>query len=349
LRDVHAEVAAYYGRVLRSSADLKTSACCVAEAPPAHLREALARIHPEVSARFYGCGYPIPEALSGATVLDLGCGSGRDVYLLSQLVGPHGFVHGVDMTAEQLAVAEGALDWHTKEFGYERPNVAFHRGFIEDLSAIADASVDVVVSNCVVNLSPRKDLVLAEVARVLRRGGELRISDVVADRRLADVLREDPLLHAECLGGALYEHDFLDLARAKGFLDPRTLARSEIRVTDAELARRVGAARFFSLTLRLFALPGLEPRCEDYGQLATYRGGLPGCEDLFTLDDHHAFERGRPERVCGNTAAMLAETRFAPFFAVAGDRRTHYGPFPCGDTIARQGRAPSAASGSACC
>jgi arsenite methyltransferase len=125
------------------------------------------------------------------------------VYVLAQLVRQDGHVHGVDMTEEQLAVARDTASWHADRFRYARPNTTFHRGYVEDLRAVGldDASVDVVVSNCVANLSPRKDLVLAEVFRVLKAGGELYISDVFADRRLAPEVATDPVLYAECLGG----------------------------------------------------------------------------------------------------------------------------------------------------
>ena len=96
----------YYGKVLKSSQDLKSSACCGGGGMPAHLEALLANVHEEVRNRYYGCGIVVPQDLRGARVLDLGSGSGRDVYLISQLVGPSGEVVGVDMTDEQLAVAE---------------------------------------------------------------------------------------------------------------------------------------------------------------------------------------------------------------------------------------------------
>lgn len=344
---LRAHLRAYYGEHLTSSADLATTACCAAGPPPAHLQPLLARIDTAVTDRFYGCGFPIPPALAGATTLDLGCGTGRDVYLLSQLVGASGHVHGVDMTPAQLQVARDTLDAHMARFGFATPNVHLHEGFIEDLSFLDDASVDVAVSNCVLNLSPLKERVLAEVARVLRPGGELYLSDVVADRRLPDAVVNHPLLRAECLGGAPYLHDLLDMARRAGFAGPRVVARAPIEINDPALRVQAGAARFESVTLRLLLLPDLEPRCEDYGQVATYLGGVPGAEAVLWLDDHHAFEVGRPERVCGNTADMLTCTRFAPFFRVT-ERGWHMGEFPCGPTMASGVHAKAASTG-ACC
>ncbi|MFT4571178.1 MAG: arsenite methyltransferase [Hyphomicrobiaceae bacterium] len=121
--NVRESVSQYYGQVLASSEDLQTNACCASGAPPQHLLPLLDNVHEEVSARFYGCGFPIPDALSGATVVDLGCGTGRDVYVIAQLVGETGHVHGIDMTPEQLQVGERTLAWHTERFGFARPNV----------------------------------------------------------------------------------------------------------------------------------------------------------------------------------------------------------------------------------
>ena len=355
--DLQSFVRDYYGKLLASSDDLKTNACCASGAPPSWIAARLQHVHPEVSERFYGCGFPIPHGLDGATVVDLGCGTGRDVYVLAQLVGELGRVHGVDMTEEQLDVARRTQSWHADRFGHGASNVSFHRGYIEDLAGLGlePESADLVVSNCVVNLSPRKDAVLEQVARVLRAGGEFYVSDVFADRRLpADVAR-DPVLYAECLGGALYQADFEAMARRAGFADPRIVSSSPITIQNDEVQQKVGAASFASVTYRLFKLDGLDPQCEDYGQLATYRGGIDGAERVFWLDDHHAFEAGRPERVCANTASMLRETRFGRWFDVVGEKQTHYGEFPCGPTMAAaQYGAPAAtatatASSASCC
>ncbi|MBX2814157.1 MAG: methyltransferase domain-containing protein [Myxococcales bacterium] len=332
----HISISDYYGSILESTQDLKTSVCCTAESPPNWLREPLEKIHTDVTERFYGCGFPIAEAVRGKTVLDLGCGTGRDVYLFSQLVGEEGFVHGIDMTREQLKVAQSTRDWHMQQFGYKKPNVAFHQGYIEELSEVKDESVDLVISNCVLNLSPRKDLVLKEVFRALKPGGEFLFSDIFSDRRLPPWMMEDQVLLGECLGGALYVGDFLSLARNTRFLDPRKLTSTSVDITSHEIRAKVGAARFASVTWRLFKLEALDDRCEDYGQIVTYTSLMPEVGSQFRLDDHHIFELGRPERVCGNTAAMLVDTRYGAHFTLVGDKSIHYGEFPCGDTIAQQ-------------
>lgn len=324
----------YYGQELTSSADLKTNACCDADAVPPWLKPLLALVHPEVSNRYYGCGLVCPPLLEGCRVLDLGSGAGRDAYLLSQLVGAAGEVVGVDMTAEQLAVARNHQAFHAELFGFA--NVSFLEGRIERLDELPlePASFDVVVSNCVLNLSVDKPAVLRGVQRLLKPGGEFYFSDVYADRRLPEQLRRDPVLYGECLGGALYWNDFLRLARGAGFADPRLVSDRSLAIGDPALAALVGEARFFSASYRLFAIAELEDACEDHGQAVIYRGSIPQQPHRFDLDSHHAIETGKVFPVCGNTFRMLQQTRFAPHFTFIGDYENHFGLFEgCGSTI----------------
>jgi arsenite methyltransferase len=328
----HDNLKKYYGKVLSKSADLKTNACCCDTASmPAHVREALSLIHPEITERFYGCGSPIPPLLEGKTVLDLGCGTGRDAYILSKLVGETGHVIGVDMTDEQLDVARRHISQQTEIFGYQKANIEFRQGFIEDLAAIgiADNSVDIVVSNCVINLSPDKQAVFREIFRVLKPGGELYFSDIFADRRIPETLKNDPVLHGECLGGAMYIEDFRRLLSKLGCPDHRKTSESVVSIDNPEIESRIGFANFSSVTVRAFNLDSLEDICEDFGQVATYQGTIAGHPHHFDLDDHHRFFTGKPMLVCGNTAAMLSETRFGAHFTVTGDRTTHFGAFDC--------------------
>ncbi|MBM9548032.1 methyltransferase domain-containing protein [Leptospira sp. 201903074] len=321
----------YYGKVLQTNKDLKTTACCSIESlPPAYL-PFITKIHPIVKDKFYGCGSPFPPALSGRSILDLGCGSGRDVYLLSQLVGESGSVIGIDMTKEQLDVAVTYLEYHRSEFGYQKSNVSFREGYIENLKpcGIEDNSIDLVVSNCVTNLSPNKKLVFSEIFRVLKPGGELYFSDVFSDQRIPEELKEDPVLLGECLGGALYTEDFRRLLLQLGVNDYRVVSQSKINLLNPEIEKKVGNINFYSITFRAFKIP-LEDRCEDYGQVAYYKGTIDGFPHSFTLDDHHVFVTGKPMLVCGNTADMVSTTHYKDHFKIVGDKSKHFGLFDCG-------------------
>ena len=344
-QNIQAQVQDYYGAQLRTSQDLKTNACCTDDIPTAH-KKILATLESEVLEKYYGCGVCVPDAVQGCTVLDLGSGSGRDVYLLSKLVGEQGRVIGVDMTEEQLAVARRHVDAHTTKFGYAQPNVEFRHGFIEDLNSagIADNSVDVVVSNCVLNLSTDKAATYREIFRVLKPGGEMYIADVFSDRRIPEVLRQDPVLYGECLSGALYIEDFRRLLVELGVKDYRLTAKRVLTVNNEEIQEKTGNIVFYSLTVRAFKLD-LEDQCEDYGQVATYLGSSDN-PNRFVLDDHHVFETGRPMLVCGNTADMLTNTRYGAHFRVDGNKEHHFGLFPCGPGPAT---ASASETGSSCC
>ena len=343
----------YYGKVLAGSQDLKTDACCTAEAPPPTILNAMMNVHEEVRARYYGCGLVSPQAIKGAHILDLGSGSGQDAYILAQIVGEDGSVTGVDTTPEQLDVANRHLEWHREKFGYAKSNVMFVEGDIEKLDQLdlPDNHYDVIVSNCVINLVADKQAVFANAYRLLKPGGELYFSDVYADRRVPAHLQADPVLHGECLSGALYWGDFLDLAKKAGFLDPRLVSSRPLGIGDAEVAAKLDGFAFYSATFRLFKLPSLEMQCEDYGQAVIYKGTVAGRERVFELDDHHHIERGRIFAICGNSWQMLAETRFAPHFDFIGDFSTHYGVFPdCGVAIPfADGSTGTPSAPAACC
>lgn len=327
------EVRDYYGKQLQGSEDLKTNACCDPSLMPEYLKPILASINPEVDGRYYGCGLVIPPLLEGLKVLDLGCGAGRDVYLLSALVGEFGHVVGVDMTDEQLNIAREYEDFHREAFGYSKSNVSFVKGYIEQLDQLGlePESFDLIVSNCVLNLSTDKPAVLKGAYSLLKEGGEFYFSDVYADRRVPQHLQDDPVLYGECISGALYWNDFLNMSKQAGFLDPRLVNDRPLIIENAALKDKTDPLRFYSSTYRLFRLPELESDCEDYGQAVRYRGGIPEHEAFVDLDGHHRFEKGKIEPVCGNTLRMLEDTRFAPYFDVYGDWSTHYGLFEgCG-------------------
>lgn len=325
---MHKEVSAYYAG-LHSSQELKTDApCCSTATPPRYVLDVMPLIADEIVERFYGCGSPIPPALEGCTVLDLGCGTGRDVYVLSKLVGPAGRVIGVDMTLEQLEVARKYQQEQAERFGYAESNVEFRLGYIEDLKSagIEDQSIDLVVSNCVVNLSPFKDLVLSEIHRVLKSGGELYFSDVYSDRRMPESLRNDPVLVGECLGGALYLEDFRAKMKAAGFDRFVFDVVDQMHVNDLALQTKVGFMSFTSRTVRAIKCEGLELTEEDYGQFAVYNGGMREMPRYFDFDQDTRFIKGRLKAISGNTARMLEASRYGRYFSVSKPRE-HRGPF----------------------
>lgn len=333
---MHDNVKEYYGKILTSSNDLKTDACCTNTSPPDYLKQAMAKIHPEVSEKYYGCGLVRPQLLQGLQILDLGSGSGRDCYLLSALVGEKGSVLGVDMTDEQLDVANKHIDFHTKEFGYSQANVSFKKAYIERLDELnlADNSFDLIVSNCVINLSPDKQAVLKQAHRLLKPGGELYFSDVYCDRRVPKHLVENSILYGECLSGALYWNDFQNLAKQCGFADPRLVEDRPLAIDNPDIEKLIGHINFYSATYRLFKLEDLESACEDYGQAVLYKGTIEHHRENFILDKHHDIATGKIFPVCGNTYKMLNETRFKQHFEFFGDKKNHFGIFAnCGSTI----------------
>jgi len=345
----HEEVKDYYGKELTKSEDLKTNACCTIQAPPKHIREAIAEIHDEVVSKYYGCGLTIPYQVEGLKILDLGSGSGRDCYIASKLVGQNGQVVGVDMTQEQLDVANKYIDYHTEKFGYKYSNVKFVKGNIDHLDQLdlEEGSFDIIISNCVINLAVNKQKVLEDAFRLLKPGGEMYFSDVYSDRRVSEKLQKDPVLWGECLSGALYWNDFLKFSKNAGFTDPRSVESHPITIENDEVQEMVGDLKFFSVTYRLFKLDGLENDCEDYGQSVRYKGTIEGKSSSYDLDDHHNFPKGKMITVCGNTYKMLNDTRFAKHFEFFGTWDVHYGIFEgCG------GNMPFSEDGSedgACC
>ena len=331
--DVREDVKDYYGNILKSSQDLITNACTTSAPPPRYIKEAILKIHEEVLSKYYGCGLVLPMGLEGARLLDLGSGAGRDCYIASQLVGPNGYVVGVDMTKEQLLTARKHIDFHMKAFNYSHSNVEFHEGYLEDLLKLQlkPASFDVVVSNCVLNLVNDKRAVLDACFALLKEGGEMYFSDVYASRRIPDVLIRDKVLYGECLSGALYWNDFEHMAKQSGFFDPRVVVSSPITIQNEEALEKLGDIRFHSITYRLFKLKDLEPDCEDFGQAVKYIGNIPHSEKGMLLDAHHYFEKGKIQPVCGNTWNMLQKTRFKKSFEFFGNFETHYGIFEgCG-------------------
>lgn len=312
---IHADVKEYYSVRIQKTSDLQSNACVAPAQPlPKFIRQALGKVHPDVVSRYYGCGLVVPECLEGCRILDLGSGSGRDVYMLSQLVGEKGHVTGIDMTEEQLEVAKKYVDHHMQDFGFKAPNVSFVQGYIEALAeaGLQNKSFDIIISNCVVNLSPDKKRVLAEAYNVLKDGGELYFSDVYCSGRLTDEIKNHKVLWGECIGGALWWKDLVDLAEEVGFSRPRLVTASIITVDNKELQDILGDFKFISATYRLFKVPKSSPKsCQ-----VIYNGGITGVEKCFPFDCQYTFKAGEVMEVDGDLAKILSSSRFADYFTV---------------------------------
>jgi len=184
---------------------------------------------PEASNMGLGCGNPVALASlkEGEVILDLGSGGGIDVFLASKKVGPKGKVIGIDMTEKMIEKSREIA----KKYGYN--NVEFRLGEIENLP-VEDNSVDVVISNCVINLSPDKERVFRETYRVLKPGGRIMISDLVTEGELPEDIKKSFEAWAGCIAGALEKKEYLETIRKAGFRDVRIISESSYNIDVSE-------------------------------------------------------------------------------------------------------------------
>ncbi|KAL4647226.1 arsenite methyltransferase-like [Arapaima gigas] len=313
---VHESLQKYYGTRLQASADLLTNAPCLFPRGRMSQRalDALALVHPDVRARYFGCGFTLPEKLQDCKVLDLGSGSGQDCYLLSQLVGANGWVVGLDMTKELVSASREYIQYHQEKFGYEKPNTIFVQGYIEQLdeAGIKSDFFDVLVSNCVICLCPDKKAVLKEAYRVLKDGGEFYFSDMYSSKVIPENLAQDPVLWGEGMNG-FYWRDFISLAQEVGFSGPYLVTASHIIVHSSELLKKTGDITYASGTYRLFKLP---KNIVKTGAVVTYKGTVPECSDQLSFDAMHNFKTDVPVLVNRELAAVLQHSRFASDFSI---------------------------------
>jgi SAM-dependent methyltransferase len=327
--------------------------CCPIDYDPKYLK----LLPDEILEKDYGCGDPSAHVREGDTVLDLGSGGGKICYIASQVVGPEGRVIGVDMTDDMLDLARRHRAGVAERVGWD--NVSFHKARIQDLRVdldqvearlrshpicsvqdleaheawrrrfeaepmIADASVDVVVSNCVLNLVDPADkpAMFAEIFRVLKRGGRAAISDIVSDETVPQHLRDDPDLWSGCISGALRDDGFLAAFERAGFHG------LEIAKWDEQPWRTVEGIEFRSVTI--VAQKGKQGACWDRNQAVIYKGPFRQVTD----DDGHVYPRGFRVAVCDKTIGLLRSGPYADRFVYVEPREpvplADAKPFPCG-------------------
>jgi len=379
--DVERSVVERYAQAARQ---VQPGLCCPTTRYEGSLLEKLPR---EIIEKDYGCGDPSPHVRDAETVLDLGSGSGKACYILSQKVGASGRVIGVDMNDAMLALARKYQDEMAQRIGHD--NVLFIKARIQDLAldlervgewlrdhpitgidglaafeaecdrlrrespAIASESVDVVVSNCVLNLVRPADKVrlFAEIHRVLKRGGRAVISDIVCDEDPTTAIVNDPELWSGCIAGAFREDRFLEHFEEAGFYGVEIVARQQ------ESWQTIDGIEFRSLTIRAFK--GKDGPCLERNQAVIYKGPWKSVQD----DDGHRLLRGKRMAVCDKTFQIITDPQgpyardvvaAPPSVAVQLDEAT---PFDCRGSAIRDPRQTKGleyrdtrlVSGSACC
>lgn len=326
----------------------------------------LAAIPAEVIEKDYGCGDPTAWAEPGMTVLDLGSGAGKACYIISQRVGPDGRVIGIDMNDDMLALARKHQKAVAKNVGWA--NVSFRKAKIQDLRldldktgewlqrhqikspedlskfeaycagiaasepVVADNSVDLIVSNCVLNLVRPEDKaqLFREMYRVLRKGGQAVISDVVCDEDVPVHLQQDEKLWSGCLSGAYREDLFLKAFEEAGFHGVEVLRY------DSNAWQTVEGIEFRSMTVRAFK--GKEGPCFEHHQAVMYKGPFSSVMD----DDNHRYPRGVRIAVCRKTFELLQSGPYAEQFVFIEPRNAvdeaDARPFDCKRTAIRSAR-----------
>lgn len=269
-----------------------------------NFEELAAYIPEEVMKVSYGCGTPVglETARPGESVLDIGSGGGIDCFEALKRVGPTGRVIGLDMTDEMLAIARRNAPIVADNLGCPASAIEFRKGLAEAMPA-DEHTIDLVISNCVINLSPDKHQVFREMYRVLRPGGRFTISDIVADQPVPNYLVHDPAKWGDCLSGALSVQDYLDGLGHAGFLGIQQVAFNPWQVIDG--------IHFLSLTLTGYKLP---VRSEASGpRFATLRGPFSAMVD----ERGRRYQRGNPEAIDGHTDRLLQLPPLSELFVLS--------------------------------
>ncbi|WP_261429749.1 methyltransferase domain-containing protein [Xiamenia xianingshaonis] len=274
-------------------------------------------------------------------------GQGRDVLLAALMVGEEGSVVVVDPVAERLEDAKRFVECASVPEGMTLAPVEYVCACGEHLP-FDDESIDSVAFNSTFNLAPDKEALLREALRVLVAGGEIYVASVFASKRLDGGLADDRVAVRNLLAGALYIEDFRRMLARLGvncyrYMDQHDVSWAALRGSLSDAAvKELEAAELSYRVVRTFKIFDYEDLCEKYGQVLTYKGNAPGCEQFIDINDTHRFFTWDPLGVCGNTAAFVEQTRLAKYFEIEGDTSHHRGTYDyclyCGTAIGETGK-----------
>lgn len=275
--------------------------CCPTSYDMANLRSFIPE---EVLKISYGCGTPagLKTVSPGETVLDIGSGGGIDCFEASRLVGPSGRVIGIDMTDTMLEIARGNAPIVASNLGYASSNVEFRKG-MADAMPVDDNTIDLIISNCVINLAPDKRKVFREMFRVAKPGGRFTISDIVSDQTVPQYLVHDAQKWGDCLSGALTLADYMAGMVEAGFLGIHLANFSPWQIIDG--------IHFFSVTLT-----GYKLRATGHASTARY-ATLCGPFSRVVDERGNSYQRGIPQPVGPETAALLSQPPLEPYFVLS--------------------------------
>ncbi|XP_022102891.1 arsenite methyltransferase-like [Acanthaster planci] len=306
----------------KTEQDYKTEmvACLPAVLPPDG-EAALAMVHPDIIDKSYCCGLRYPDLLNGIRVLSLGCGFVRDCYVLSKLIGQEGLVVGVDPNDHVISFCGSFLKYHRKTCGFSEDNIRLVKcepdGLIE--AGLQKDYFDLICFNTVLGLTQKKREIMNQLGLVLKTGGEVFFTEMVASSRIKEEVKKEQSLWGEGLAGAFYFEDLVTMAQEFGFSTPRLVQSTDMRIKEPELENFIGGVKFSMATYRMFKLPH-----DRVDQTAVLVYNNPQMDtdyvNVIKLDSRNTFQKGAPVQVDAETAAILRISRFASVFKTTREK-----------------------------
>ncbi|CAG5130322.1 unnamed protein product [Candidula unifasciata] len=309
---------------------------------PERINKLIEKLSEETMKRYYGSGIVVPENIKGARILDIGCGSGSLVFILANLVGPKGYVVGIDVCPSQISIAQQESDKQAAAWGYDKPNFEFHVANAERLLDLGFEPFDVIVSNGVFCLIPDKEKAFKATGDLLKPGGQFYINDVYTDREQPEELKSNEKLWSLGTTGSMVWSDLKDIAVKNGFTVPYLTQAAPVDIKNEEYKKLLNNAKYTCAAWRLFKLP---PGAKRGPATVTYLGTIEDYEETFPWDVDLMFMKGQPVNVDAELATILAFTTFKKNFDIKDYNGTvttkrNQDPFKRMADLANEGRAP---------